>query len=138
MTGNITRLFSVALGYIRKQFNYLKIPIFGKFPKNKRPSYAHPPSRRTLPLLLRQLASFSCFAHTFAPLGYLRQLAGLMMGHRPKDATSPSSTTIHPPSPCTSHQAHSNLPGKPPHTGALHENPGTPYIYSERYNTCLH
>lgn len=42
MTGNITRLFSVAQGYIRKQINYLKIPIFGKLPKNKRPSYAHP------------------------------------------------------------------------------------------------
>ena len=40
MTGNITRLFSVARGYIRKQINYLKIPIFGKLPKKSLPTYA--------------------------------------------------------------------------------------------------
>ena len=53
MTGNITRLFSVAQGYIRKQINYLKIPIFGKLPKNKHPTYAHS-LKMQLPLLRQQ------------------------------------------------------------------------------------
>ena len=133
MTGNITRLYSVAQGYIRKQINYLKIPIFGKLPKKISPFYPHPRTKQST-------HSRSCSASLLpdpvlaVSLRCLRHLAGPMMGLRPIDAISPSSTTIPPPSPCTFHQVHSNLPGKPPHTEALHETPGTRYTYWERYN----